>query len=280
MTGLHRSIPLTPIVVLLALLVPAAEGTLWPAAASASATTAQGCGRGCPAFSVKMTFTQQRPWTYHHEQVSTDPSCVRTTAGHGSDDVRLHGSGSLTLPRRGLPFAGLSGVIGDHARTGVQTTTVAGEACAPTAVFPSTWRIISEVGGTVTAAEPTTGCRRQAIKVRFPTLKLVGDQLRLRWAGAGSAPEFKPCPFFDGATEAAEGQGLPDASYLDVTATVSLSALRNPARRRITASGVAKLAATETCANLQQPCPEGVSYDATGSVESKVKFVFARKRRP
>jgi len=85
------------------------------------------------------------------------------------------------------------------------------------------------------------------------------------------------CPYFDGANEASAGNELPGASYLDVTAPINLKALTNVSTKRISTSGAAKRAATETCANLQQPCPTGVTYNATGSVGAKATFVLVRR---
>ena len=226
-----------------------------------------------------MTFTQKRSWTDYYQLASlpgADPSCTRTTDGNGSDDVRFHGTALFVLGPGARGDAGFS-LVGDHARTGAQTETVAGD-CAASKVFPNGWSIIGETESTRTAAEPNTGCGPKKTKLISPAVWLVGDRLRLRWSGAG-VPQFRTCPFFDGANEASEGNQLPGADYLDVTAKVSRSALRDASRRRVTASGVAKRAATETCANLVQPCGEGISYNATASVEASVKFVFVRKRR-
>jgi hypothetical protein len=167
------------------------------------------------------------------------------------------------------------GVEGTHKRVGVSTLSVAGE-CAPTYVFPSTWRIISEVGGTTTAAEPTSGCKRSPGRPSYATVAVVGNRLRLHWTDA-SIPAFENCPYFDGANEASKGNELPSAAYIDVTVPVNLKALANPAVKRIPASGTAKRTATEACANLQQRCPPGVTYNATGSVEAKVKILLVRR---
>jgi hypothetical protein len=240
------------------------------------AAAAQACGPGCQTFRLQMTFIQHRPWTYHYEQVGgVEEICTRTTDGQGSDDLRLTGSGSLVLPQSGRPSAFLNGATGKNSRVGTMTTTVGGATCARSAVFPSTWRIITQIDTSVTAAAPTTGCGRQTI-VKFPSFKLSGNTLRVRWTSTGKVPDFKDCPFFDGANEASEGNMLPKGDVFDVSAKINLRALRNAARRRGTASGEVKLGATETCANLQQPCPDGVSYHASGSVEGTVKFVFTR----
>lgn len=241
-------------------------------------TAAQGCGRGCQTFKLQMIFTQHRPWTRHYQQVSdTDPICIRTEEGNGSDEIRMRGTGRLILPRAGRPSVTLSGATGVEIRSGVETSNVAGASCAPSAVFPSTWSIVTQIDGSVSASAPTTGCGRQPI-VQFPNLEFSGNRIRLHWTSNGKVPEFKSCPFFDGANEASEGNQLPKGDLFDVTAKVGLNALRNASRRRVTASGVARLGATETCANLQEPCGQGISYTATGSVESTVQFVFVRQR--
>jgi hypothetical protein len=223
-------------------------------------------------FRVSVVFTQKAPWTYYYQQVGRD--CTTTTQGHGSDDVHIHGT-VLVNYQPGFKSTSGFGIFGTHARVGMRTMTVTGAECAPSYVFPSTWSIISQTGGTVTAAEPNTGCGPKKVRPSFPTLEIVGDRLRLRWTQT-SLPEFKPCPFFEGSNDAAEGKGLPGPFYLEIKAPVSLRALGNASMKRINVSGSAKAAATETCQNIQQHCPEGVTYTATGSVESKATFVFVR----
>lgn len=180
-------------------------------------------------------------------------------AVHGADEVRMLGKGQLIFPRAGKPTAFLSGATGVQIRSGVQTTSAVGESCASS------------------ESAPTTGCGRKEI-VNFPSLKLSGNTLRVHWTSSGKVPEFKPCPFYDGANDASEGNMLPKGDLFDVSAKVTLRALRNASGRHFVAGGITKLAATETCANLQQGCPEGVSYNATGSVEGIVQITVLRKR--
>lgn len=275
--------PLTPrstlIMAMLLLVIVAPGGASGPAAAAGREETAtQACGRGCQTFTVQMTFVQKRPWTRHYQQVSdTDPVCIRTEDGSGHDEIRMSGKGSLVVPRTGPPSVTLDGATGVETRSGTETWNLAGASCTPSAVFPSTWSIVTQIDGSVSGTAPTTGCGRKPI-VKFPSLSLSGSSLRMRWTSSGKVPEFTSCPFFDGANEASEGNMLPKGDVFDVSAKVNLRALRNVAKRRVTASGLIRLGATETCANLQQPCPVGVTYSATGSVEGRVEFVFVRRR--
>lgn len=222
------------------------------------AAAAQGCGRACRTFDVRMIFTQERDWTHHTEQVSD--MCVRTVDGYGLDEVRMTGKGRLIFPRTGKPKAFLSGAVGIEERSGVETTSAVGASCASY------------------ESAPTTGCGRKEI-VNFPSLKLAANTLRVHWTSSGKIPEFRPCPFYDGASDASEGNMLPKGDLFDVRTKVTLKALRNATvGRGFVAGGITKLAATETCANLQQGCAEGVSYNATGSVESTVGIIVLRKR--
>lgn len=221
---------------------------------------AQGCGRGCQTFSLQMIFTQHRRWNLDSQQVSViEPICTRTEAGHGKDDVYMQGKGQLYLPQAGRPAASLTGATGVEIRSGVMTDTAVGESCASLASWPN------------------TGCGRKPI-AQFPSLKVTGNTLRVHWTSNGRVPEFKPCPFYDGSNDASEGNMLPKGDLFDVSAKVNLKALRNASKRRVDAGGIAHLAATETCANLQQGCAEGVSYNATGSVEGILQFIFVRQR--
>jgi hypothetical protein len=221
------------------------------------------------AYRVKLTFTQTRPWTYHYQQ--TSPDCTRTIDGHGLDVVTLSDTAVLSAAERGVANFGLRG---KDVRTGERTHTVAGGECAASAVFPSTWSTTSEAGGTVTATEPNSGCGPKSPRTNFPTLTLVGSRLLLRW-DTDPTPEFKDCPFFDGANESSPGNQLPGQPYLDAVLTVSRSQLR-AGKRRVKARGTARRAATETCANLTEPCAAGVTYDATASVEATVDAVLTR----
>jgi hypothetical protein len=220
-------------------------------------------------YRVKLTFTQTRPWTYHYQQ--TAPDCTRTDDAHGLDVVKLSGTALLNAAERGVAGFGLEG---KHDRTGERTHTVAVGECAASAVFPSTWSTTSEAGGTVTATEPTTNCGPKSPRTNFPTLTLVGSHLLLRW-DTDPTPDFKGCPFFDGANESSSGNQLPGQAYRDVVLKVPRSQLR-AGKRRVTASGTAKVAATETCANLTEPCAPGVTYDATASVDTAVNAVLTR----
>lgn len=238
--------------------------------------------RPCAVFRVKITFTQRRPWTYYYQQVSgPDPICTRTDQGNGLDVAKLHATGIVTLPlRKGRVRPGRHPVAnvtmqGTHTRTGVKTHTVAGGECAPTAVFPSTWRIISEVGGTVTAAESVAGCGTKPVRAAWPSLTLVGTKLRLDWSSYASPPDFKDCPLAEGASDVPDDAGLPSVSYLNLNAPVSLAALgRRP--RRITFVAKDSTAATETCGTLISGCPEGVTYNATATIDATATYVFVR----
>jgi hypothetical protein len=279
---MNRSPWIASIVVATAILTTALTAGVTSRAAGAGAqdaAAAQACGRGCQTFTLQMTFVQRRPWTRHYQQVSdTDPICIRTEDGNGNDEVKMSGKGVAFVPRTGAPSATLNGATGMETRSGTETWNLSGASCTPSSVFPSTWSIVTQIDGSVTGRAPTTGCGSRPI-VKFPTLSLSGSTLRVRWTSSGKVPEFTSCPFFDGASEASDGNMLPKGDVFDVSAKVDLRALRNVAKRRITASGVMRLGATETCANLQQPCPTGVTYSATGSVEGTVTFVFVRKRK-
>lgn len=238
--------------------------------------------RSCASFRVKMTFTQRRPWTHYYQQVSTtDPVCTRTTQGNGLDVAKFHATVVTYLPVRNgrvrprvTEPIGVT-ILGTHTRTGVQTNTVAGAQCAPTAVFPSTWRIISEVGGSVTATEPVTGCGTKPARSYWPSLTLVGTKLRLKWGSYASPPGFKNCPFFEGSNDVKEGAGLPSVSYLDLNAPASLAALGGR-QRRITFVAKRALSATETCDTLASACPEGITYNATATIDATATYVFVR----
>lgn len=263
-TGGRTSVVLTALAVLVA-----------PPAATSASTAGPASATKLQVFRLTVTFTQKRPWTHYFQQVSqSPPTCTRTTKGNGLDDVTMRATAFFNYRPATKSSTGIA-VEGTHKRVGVSTLSVAGE-CAPTYVFPSTWRIISEVGGTTTAAEPTSGCKRSPGRPSYATVAVVGKSLRLHWTDA-SLPEFENCPYFDGANEASKGNELPGASYIDVTAPISLKALANAAIKRIAASGTAKRSATETCANLQQRCPSGVTYNATGSVEAKAQILLVRR---
>jgi hypothetical protein len=249
------------------------------AAATQAATMSRGGGtqasssaaKGAQTFRVTITFAQERPWTDYYQQASTDPPpCSRTTEGHGDDSVRTSAIASFTYQPSTKSRTGL-GVTVVHSRTGASTLTVAGAECAPSAVFPSTWSIITQTAGTVSATAPHTGCGTKQVRTS-PSLELVGSKLWLRWSSQ-SLPDFGDCPYFEGSDH------LPTGWYRDVSAPVSLAALRNASLRRISTSGTAKqLTATETCANIPSHCGEGITYNATASVSTSVAFVLVRVR--
>lgn len=222
-------------------------------------------------YRAKVTFTQTRPWTHHYEQVSTD--CVRTDDGNGQDVVKLSGTGKLGISNGGVAVLDLTG---KHTRTGIETHTVSGAECAPSAVFPSTWSLVTQTAGTVTMSEPNVGCGPKNPKTSFPTLKLSRSRLILHW-GSDPTPDFKDCPYFEGANEASSGNSLPGPEYRDVELKVRRSQLK-AGKRRVTATGGSNESAIETCSNLQQPCPDGVTYNATASVDPTVKVVLTRVR--
>lgn len=252
-------------------------------AAAAHAATSTATGSRAPAaagklqsFRVTITFAQKRPWTYFHEQTSTSsPVCVRTEDRSGGDSVHVTASTSYAY-RPGEKYG--FGVIGTQSRTGAGISTVAGSECAPSMVFPSTWRIITQTAGSTSASEPHDGCGSKKLGPSYASIRVVGTKLWLRWDDTNQ-PDFKGCPYFDGSNEAQDGKGLPGASYLDVSAPISLGALKNASLRRITTSGTATVGETETCANLVQQCPEGVTYNATASVHATATFVLVRVRR-
>ncbi len=223
-------------------------------------------------YRVSATFTQTRPWTHHYEQVSE--GCVRTDDGNGQDNVKLSGTGKLGISERGVAVLDFSG---KHTRTGIETHTVSGAECAPSAVFPSTWSLVTQSAGTVTMAESNVGCGPKDPKTSFPTLKLIRSRLILHW-GSDPTPDFKDCPYFEGANEASSGNSLPGPAYRDLELKVRRSQLK-AGKRRVTATGGSKESAFENCSNLQQPCPEGVTYNATASVDPAVKVVLTRIRR-
>jgi hypothetical protein len=221
-------------------------------------------------YRVKLSFTQTRPATYYHQQAT--PDCTRTEQGHGLDVVSL--SDSFLLPVQGP--AGFA-MVGKYTRTGVMTHTVTGSQCAPSAVFPSTWRIDTTSAGTVTASEPTTGCGPKTATINYGTLEFAGSHLIVSW-DREQIPEFDPCPFIEHSNDASRGNTLPGADYRDVVMNVNRSELR-AGKRHVTATGDSTKGATETCANITGRCPSGVTYNATASVHSSATVVFTRVGR-
>jgi len=97
------------------------------AATAQGATTSRGSGtdatKGAQVFRVAITFTQTRPWTYYHQQVSTSsPVCTRTEQRNGADTVHITGSTLFTYQPGVKSTAGF-GITGAHGRTGVGTST-------------------------------------------------------------------------------------------------------------------------------------------------------------
>jgi hypothetical protein len=223
-------------------------------------------------YRVKVTFTQTRPWTYHYVQSS--PDCVRTDNGDGLDVVKVVSKAVFTV---GPGAASGFGALAEHRRTGSRTHNVSGGECAPTAVFPSTWSIITETDGSVTATESNSGCGdKVATKPSFMTAALKGTKLKLNW-DSPVPPEFAPCPYFEGSNDPSPGNELPSAVYRDIAAKVDRGALRR-GKRRVTAKGATEQSAVENCANLTQHCADGVSYEATASVKTTVSYVLTRMK--
>jgi hypothetical protein len=220
-----------------------------------------------------MTFTQHRTWTYYHQQ--TSPDCTRTDDGNGSEDATFESKAGLTL-QSGRGVAGF-GVKGIDSRVGTMSHTVSGAECAPAQTFPSTWSIVAEGPGTVTATEPNSGCGPKETTVSFPTLELKGKQLSYQWDSNAAVPHFADCPNFEGSNDAQPGHELPGSQYVDISAEVDRRALM-AAKHKVTAIGTVDVDETETCQNIVQPCPEGVTYNATGALKAEAKFVFTPKR--
>ena len=156
-------------------------------------------------YGVKLTFEQTRSWTYHYVQSS--PDCVRTENGNGFDDATVTSKASIGIGP--LPVTGFGALVKDH-RVGTRTHNVSGAECAPSAVFPSTWSTVTETDGSVTATEDNSGCGdKVATKVSFMTVALKGSALKLKWSSA-VAPDFDPCPDFEGSNDPSPGNELPD----------------------------------------------------------------------
>jgi hypothetical protein len=202
--------------------------------------------RPAETFRVTVEFRQTRTWNHNHQQVS--PECL--------ESVHMAASGLLTVTSgRGVAGFGMRGI---HERGGTSVVSSAGESCAgPDQVAPN------------------SGCGTRDIRSVFPTLTLRDNRLRLRF-GTQGAPDFAPCPFFEGASE---GEGLPGAEYRDITAILSATELRRARKGRGRAAKVSRISRTESCASLAQACPEGVSYDAGATVETIIIVNLVPRRR-
>lgn len=269
---LRRAAIVAPVSLLL--LLALAPGSLaHPATSRSSADTARQTARvavcpprTCTRFEVAMVFRQKRPWTYHYQQISTsEPICTSTIQGNGLDDATLAGTGVVYLRvrngrvRPGKYLINLA-MRGRHKRSGVKTHTISGAECAPPA-----------------PAEPATGCGIKNARAVFPILTLTGSKLRLEWRSYASPPDFKDCPVFLGSSDVKEGSELPGTSYLNLTAPVSLTAL-SKGQRRHTFVGKKNLSAVENCTTLASApaCPEGITYDATASIEAYAQYFLKR----
>jgi hypothetical protein len=222
------------------------------------------------AYRVKMTFTQTRPWTYYHQQRS--PDCVRTENGNGIDVVNLGGTANIGIGP--IPATGYGDRAREH-RAGAETHNVSGSECAPSAVFPSTWRTVTETDGSVTATEANDGCGdKVSTKFSFWTVTLKSGKLKLKWTSA-VGPEFNPCPDFEGSNDPSPGNELPGSAFREIAVKVDVAALRH-GKKRVVATGTSVASATENCANLMQGCAPDVSYEATATVTTTAKYVLTR----
>lgn len=220
------------------------------------------------SFRVEMEFVQTRDWTHYYQQVGDQ--CTVTDEGNGSDRAELKAKAlfNLTSARRG--FAGF-GAKGTHSRVGTGTFT----AGAPN--FPG-----ADCGGPqTTTLDPVTGCGPMQTKAVFGSVDLVGKKVLLQWDSSASVPDFPDCPYFEGSNEATSANALPSAAYRDVIATgVDSKDLRKATKRHpAVASGHSEISRTEACDNLVQGCSAGVTYNATATVKSFVKFLFTPKKR-
>jgi hypothetical protein len=218
-------------------------------------------------YTVEVDFIQTREWTYYHQQVG--PECTGTDEGNGSDRATLKAKGLFNLQSARRGFAGL-GAKGIHSRVGTMTHTTG------TPNYPGA----SCGGPATTTTEPVTGCGPTQTKAIFATLDLIGKKLLLQWESSASVPDFD-CPYFDGSNEATSANALPGATYRDVIATgVDRKELLAATKRQpAVATGNSQISRFESCANLVEPCSEGVSYDASATVKSFVKLYFTPKKR-
>ena len=255
---------------------------LWADPSHAS-TSLRACrpGKFCQNFRVQVSFKQHRTWTHHTSATNAD--CSRFGSGNGSDDAELLEVGKAsfsTLPatRGHFAVAGLA-MGGSVTKLGTASESLSGPKCAPTTYFPSTWRIVTETGGGATATEPATGCGTKKIVVpRFPSLDLKGSTLHLDWQSSPEPPAFDPCPDFDGANDLApDAKSMPNANFLAVDIPVDLAAITNPKRHRFKARGSATYSAIENCQALAGgSCPPDTTYEATGTVDTRVWVTFIR----
>lgn len=220
------------------------------------------------SYTVEMEFTQTRNWTHYYQQVGDQ--CSVTDEGNGSDTATLKAKAlfNLTSARRG--FAGF-GAKGTHSRVGTGTFT------AGTPNFPG-----ADCGGPqTTTLDPVSGCGPVQTKAVFGTVDLVGKKVLVQWDSSASVPDFPDCPYFDGSNESTPANALPGAGYRDVIATGidPKDLLKATKRKPAVANGQSEIARAETCANLVQGCAEGVTYNATATVKSIVKFQFTPKKR-
>jgi hypothetical protein len=208
-----------------------------------------------PSFKMSLTFSQERPWTYHYRQSG---SCTLTDNSNGSDAVELFGNAKITVRAGQTPVAGYS-LRGKHTRTGAGQHEASGADC--------------EAPGTTNL--PAGGCGRQKVKLVFATVELVGKKLRLHFE-SHELPKWE-CPFFDGADDASEASRLPSAVYRDVTAPISLKAINNRKKHSIATTGDSEQTRQESCATLVSGCDKDLEYNATASVKTTVDFILVRQ---
>ena len=209
-------------------------------------------------YQVKMTYTLERPWTYRYEQRSEDPPCVRTDDGSGTTRAKARSKALLNISENAV--AGF-GTAGTYTRLGTRTHRAEGPEC-----------------GQPAEDESTVGCGTKEAKAGSAVGRLVGRRLILDWDVDPVADI--DCPSFDfGANEALVDHRIPNPSFRSIVTKVNITALRRGAER-VTAQGTSTpVYGAESCAYLAEPCPQGVSYDASARVTSTVKFTFTRRRR-
>lgn len=208
------------------------------------------------SYNVALDFEQTREWTYHYEQVSATPSCTSTDNGNGLDAAVAGGNALINSSQGSVAGFGLEG---EHTRTGTMTHDQGGSECEP-----------------MNSSDPTTGCGDKPLKANFPTLTVAGRHLVLEW-DSDPTPDYTDCPYFDGANEAVPPNRLPGSAYRDVEIKLPRKALKK-GKKTIKGEGESGKSATETCATFVEPCPEGVSYNATGTVAAKATVTLKRIR--